>query len=318
MNASSVKAFGAVEYGFSSIKIAAILGFILLGSVVVWGGSHPKYGVHLYTAGSGFLPHGWWGMWVAVIISIFSYLSVEMIAVAAGEAEDPERAVKQAFRATIVRLLVFYLLSLALILAIVPWEKVGEGSSPFVTVMQVLGIPYAADILNFVVIVAALSAMNSQLYITTRMMFSLARGGDAPPALGKLSRNGVPLNALMLSSVGIAVATLLYVLYPKDAFILMISLSMFGAMFVWMMIFVTHLFFRHKYLAAGNPPLAFRMKLFPYTTLVGLVLMLAAMVTTLFTAEFNMTLKFGIPFLVVLVVLFKFVRKSHAPFDDAM
>lgn len=318
VNASSVKAFGAVEYGFSSIKIAAILGFILLGSVVVWGGSHPEYGVHLYTAGSGFLPHGWWGMWVAVIISIFSYLSVEMIAVAAGEAEDPERAVKQAFRATIVRLLVFYLLSLALILAIVPWEKVGEGSSPFVTVMQVLGIPYAADILNFVVIVAALSAMNSQLYITTRMMFSLSRGGDAPKALGKLSSNGVPLNALMLSSIGIAVATLLYVLYPKDAFILMISLSMFGAMFVWMMIFVTHLFFRHKYEAAGNPPLAFRMKLFPITTLIGLGLMLAAMVTTLFTDEFNMTLKFGIPFLIVLVLLFKFVRKPHASYDDAM
>jgi len=318
VNASSVKAFGAVEYGFSSIKIAAILGFILLGSVVVWGGSHPEFGLHLYTAGSGFLPKGWWGMWVAVIIAIFSYLSVEMIAVAAGEAEDPERAVKQAFRATIVRLLVFYLLSLALILAIVPWERVGEGSSPFVTVMQVLGIPYAADILNFVVIVAALSAMNSQLYITTRMMFSLARGGDAPKALGQVNSKGVPLNALMLSSIGIAVATLLYVLYPQDAFILMISLSMFGAMFTWMMIFLTHLFFRRKYESAGNPPLAFRMKLYPFTSLLGLGLMLATMVTTLFTAEFNMTLKFGLPFLVVLVFLYKFVRKPHVSYDDAM
>ncbi|MDC7716267.1 amino acid permease [Vogesella sp. DC21W] len=318
VNASSVKAFGAVEYGFSSIKIAAILGFILLGSVVVWGGNRPEFGVHLYTAGSGFLPHGWWGMWVAVIISIFSYLSVEMIAVAAGEAEDPERAVKQAFRATIVRLLVFYLLSLALILAIVPWERIGEGSSPFVTVMQVLGIPYAADILNFVVIVAALSAMNSQLYITTRMMFSLARGGDAPKMLGQVNSKGVPLNALMLSSIGIAVATLLYVLYPQDAFILMISLSMFGAMFTWMMIFLTHLFFRRKYEAAGNPPLAFRMKFYPFVSLLGLVLMLATMVTTLFTDEFNMTLKFGLPFLLVLVFLYKFVRPPHATYDDAM
>jgi L-asparagine transporter-like permease len=318
VNASSVKAFGAVEYGFSSIKIAAILGFILLGSVVVWGTNRPEFGVHLYTAGSGFLPHGWWGMWLAVIISIFSYLSVEMIAVAAGEAEDPERAVKQAFRATIVRLLVFYLLSLALILAIVPWERVGEGSSPFVTVMQVLGIPYAADILNFVVIVAALSAMNSQLYITTRMMFSLARGGDAPKALGRVNSQGVPLNALMLSSIGIAVATLLYVLYPQDAFILMISLSMFGAMFTWMMIFLTHLFFRRQYEAAGNPPLAFRMKLYPFTSLLGLGLMLATMVTTLFTDEFNMTLKFGLPFLVVLMCLYRFVRKPHASYDDAM
>ncbi len=122
----------------------------------------------------------------------------------------------------------------------------------------------------------------------------------------------------MLSSIGIAVATLLYVLYPQDAFILMISLSMFGAMFTWMMIFLTHLFFRRQYEAAGNSPLAFRMKLYPFTSLLGLGLMLATMVTTLFTDEFNMTLKFGLPFLVVLMCLYRFVRKPHASYDDAM
>ena len=135
---------------------------------------------------------------MAVVLSIFSYLSIEMIAVAAGEAERPVEAVRKAFRATLARLVLFYLLSLLIILAVVPWDRIGEGNSPFVTVMQAIGIPYAAGVLNFVVIVAALSAMNSMLYITTRMMFSLSRGGDAPARLGALSGHGVPINALIL------------------------------------------------------------------------------------------------------------------------
>ncbi|WP_019104155.1 amino acid permease, partial [Chromobacterium haemolyticum] len=127
VNAASVKAFGTVEYWFSSIKIFAILAFILMGCYVVWGSGNPAYGAHNFSADGGFFPNGVWGMWVAVVISIFSYLSVEMIAVAAGEAENPEQAVRQAFRATIARLVVFYLLSLSLIIAIVPWGRIGSG-----------------------------------------------------------------------------------------------------------------------------------------------------------------------------------------------
>nr|WP_244302934.1 amino acid permease [Leucobacter coleopterorum] len=123
------------------------------------------------------MPNGLSGMWFAVIVSIFSYLSIEMIAIAAGEAKEPEKAVKKAFRATMFRLLVFYFLTLTLIVSIAPISEILAGGSPFVTVMQVIGIPYADSILNFVVIVAALSAMNSQLYISTRMMFSLSRAG---------------------------------------------------------------------------------------------------------------------------------------------
>ncbi len=309
VNAMSVKAFGSVEYTFSAIKVFAILAFIILGAWVVFGGGHAEYGLPLYTANGGFFPHGSWGMWVAVVISIFSYLSVEMIAVAAAEAENPEAAVRQAFRATIVRLVLFYLGSLALIVAIVPWADIGKGNSPFVTVMQVLNIPYAAGILNFVVIVAALSAMNSQLYITTRMMFSLSRGGDAPAALGRLNSSGVPRNALLLSCSGIALAAAVYALFPDQAFTLMMSLSMFGALFTWMMIFLTHWFFRRHHDSHPAQPLSFRLPLFPASTLLGLLLMLAILVTTAFTDVFRMTLVFGLPFLILLVALFYLVRK---------
>ena len=309
INALSVKAFGTIEYWFSTIKISAIVGFIILGAYVVWG--DPQYGTANYTAHGGFFPNGVWGMWIAVVISIFSYLSVEMIAVAAGEAEDPEPAVKQAFRATIVRLVVFYLLTLALILAIVPWNEAGKDGSPFVKVMQVLDIPGAAGVINFIVLVAALSAMNSQLYITTRMMFSLSRAGHAPSAMGRLSRNGTPLNALLLSTSGIAIATVLNVLYPETAFTLMMAISMFGALFTWMMIFVTHYFFRRRWVREGGAKLSFRMPGFPVLTLLGAGAMLAILVTTYFTSVFKLTLVFGVPFLVLLAAAYYLLFKKR-------
>ncbi|WP_050461858.1 amino acid permease [Herbaspirillum autotrophicum] len=327
INAFSVKVFGAVEYWFSLIKIAAIVGFILLGAYIVFvapaslanvGGTAQLAGFHHYVEHGGFFPHGAWGMWVAVIIAIFSYLSIEMIAVAAGEAKDPETAVTSAFRSTVVRLVLFYLLTLALMLAIVPWTAASHDRSPFVMVMEAINTPGAAGVINFVVLVAALSSMNSQLYITTRMMFSLSRGGYAPQRLGQVNRRGVPLAALLLSTVGIALAVLLSVVYPDASFTIMMAIAMFGALFTWMMIFVTHYFFRRHWNRHGKIPLRFRMIGFPVLTLLGAGLMLAIMTTTLFVAEFRMTLIFGVPFLILLSLayFFWYGRRASAPVRD--
>ncbi len=250
-------------------------------------------------------------MWFAVIVSIFSYLSIEMIAIAAGEAENPAVAVKKAFRVTIVRLFVFYIATLALILAIAPMDKILSGGSPFVTVMQVVKIPGADSVLNFVVIIAALSAMNSQLYVSSRMMFSLSRAGDAPAVLGKVRANGSPVNALLLSTSGIAVATIVYVLFPEQAFTLMISLSMFGAMATWLLIFVTHWFFR-KRMASEGRTLSFTIPFFPVGTILGGVLMVAILVTTLWVEDFKMTLVFGVPFVLAVIGIYYFTRSRRA------
>jgi AAT family amino acid transporter len=297
VNSFDVSVFGTVEYGFSTLKITAILAFIALGSYVVSRMGFANYSVH-----GGFFPKGPSGMWVAVIVAIFSYLSIEMIAVAAGEAKQPQQAIKHAFRATLLRLVIFYLLTLALMLAIVPWTAAGATGSPFVKVMAATHVPFAAGVTNFVILIAALSAMNSQLYITTRMMFSLSRAGHAHPRFGELSKRGVPLAALFISTGGIALATIIYVLYPDSAFTLMMSIAMFGAMFTWLMIFITHIYFRRR-----NPvhTLTFRMWGFPYTTLLGAVLMAAILITTAFTAEFRMTLVFGLPFLVILYAIYR-------------
>jgi L-asparagine transporter-like permease len=234
-----------------------------------------------------------------------------MIAVAAGEAEHPEQAVKNAFKATVFRLVLFYLGSLSIIVMIVPWNRIDAGGSPFVTVMQFLKIPYAAGILNFVVVVAALSAMNSQIYITTRMMFSLSRAGDAPKLLGWLNAQGVPIYSLSLSTLGVALATVLALLFPKQAFLLMVSLSMFGAMFTWMMIFVTHLFFRRERRRTASAELSFRLWLYPFSTLLGLSLIVAVLVTTWFTPGFHLTLVFGIPYIAILVCMYVVVRRAR-------
>jgi len=324
VNARSVNLFGAVEYWFSATKITAIVIFILLASYILWrapaalghaGGGARGFGN--YSAYGGFFPRGVWGAWVAVIMAIFSYLSIEMIAVAAGEAAQPEIAVSRAFRATLLRLILFYLLTLSLVLAIVPWTSAGVDESPFVKVMRALAVPGAAGIFNFVILVAALSAMNSQLYITTRMMFSLSRAGCAPSRFGLLNSRGVPVQALLLSSIGVALAALVSWLAPKSAFIVMVSISSFGSMFTWLMIFVTHYRFRRARERAGAAPLRFRMRGFPATTLLGATLMAAVLLTTAFTGAFRLTLVFGLPYLAALAAIYR-LRYRRAPGGDTL
>ena len=309
INVVGVKSFGQVEYALSTIKVVAISAFIAIGIGILMFSSNPTFGIRNFTANGGFFPFGVKGMWFAVIVSIFSYLSIEMIAVAAGEAKNPVVAVKKAFKGTILRLFIFYMLSIALMLAIVPWRESGTGESPFLVAMNVIHLPAAAGIFNFIVLVAALSAMNSQLYITTRMMFSLSRAGQAPTGLGKISQRGIPVNALAISCVGIVVSIVLSIVYPEKSFAVMMSISVYGACFTWLMIFVTHLFFRRQH---KNTVLKFRMWGYPYFTLLGALLMAALMVTTLFTDFFRMTLLFGIPFTLLLVAIYFYSRQAQA------
>lgn len=311
VNAYSVKAFGLVEYWFSTIKVFAIIVFILLSIGILTQSNQGMTQVVTHLSGhGGFFPNGFSGVWIGVIISIFSYLSIEMIAVAAGEAKDPEKAVKKAFKSTALRLILFYLLSLFLIVTLVPWTVLigADATSPFVMVMKIVGIPYADSILNFIVIVAALSAMNSMLYISTRMLFSLSRAGDAPKVFGRISSNGVPVNALLLSAVGIGIDSIVYTINPASAFPIMIALSMFGALFTWGSIFVTHMFFR-RHMVQQNIQLKFKIPASRFISLFGFIAILSITVTTWFTSEFKSTLQFGVP-LVLVLIFFYYLKRS--------
>ncbi|QYF84375.1 amino acid permease [Brevibacterium sp. PAMC21349] len=310
VNATSVNTFATFEYWFSFIKISAIVGFILLGAYVLFGSSEqPHIGPENFVNEGGFFPFGLKGMWIAVFISLFSFLGTELIAVTSGEAKDPDAAVPKALKATVFRLSTFYVLTIGIMLMIVPWKTAGIEVSPFVKVMEILNIPGASGIMNFIILTAAISAMNAQLYASTRMMFSLARGKHAPTFLGKLNKSGVPTKALAVSSMGIFIAAGVHALLPGSSYAFMMGISMFGAMFTWLMIFISHLFFRVKWEKTGGRKLPVRMIGFPYLTILGAVLLFSLMITSWFT-DFKIMLQFGIPWLLFLAVAY-FVSKRR-------
>jgi L-asparagine transporter-like permease len=311
VNSTNVHTFATFEYWFSMIKVSAIVIFIVMGAYVLIGGpEESKAGMANFASASEFLPFGWWGVWVAVFISLFSFLGTEQIAVTAGEAKEPDVAVPKALKATVFRLTTFYVLTMSIMLMIVPWESAGVDKSPFVKVMEILNIPGASGIINFIVLTAALSAMNSQLYASTRMLYSLSLGNQAPAFLRKISKKGIPNWALACSTLGIFVAAGVNAMLPDSSYAFMMGISMFGAIFTWFMIFVSHLFFRAKWEKNGGRKLPVKMIGFPYLTILGAVLLFSLMITTWFT-PFQNLLQFGIPWLIILFIAYQIWKKKN-------
>ncbi len=314
INARSVGSFGSFEYWFSMIKVVAIVLFIVFGVALMAGLTpRPAIGFANITAHGGLLPTGWRGVAMAMVFVIFSYMGTEVVAVTSGEARDPRTAVPRAMRTMVGRLILFYLGAIVVLVAIVPWNQIQPGSdvtaSPFVKVFQLIGVPAAAHIVNFVVITAAASSMNCNLYLVSRMMFSLARGGYAPAAFGRVSGRGTPVPALMVSAAGLGLATLVGLWYPDGAFVYLFGVSLFGGLYAWLVIFVTHLFFRAKWEAAGQPRLPVRMIGYPYTSLLGAASMVAILATTWWVEGMRVTLIAGLPWLGVLTVAYFLVNR---------
>ncbi|MFE4813123.1 amino acid permease [Peribacillus simplex] len=310
VNATSVNTFGNFEYVFSMIKISAIVIFILLGAYVVIGAEPSSgIGVENFANDGGFMPFGFWGLWVAIFISLFSFLGTELIAVTAGEAKDPDIAVPKALKATVFRLATFYVLTIGIMLMIVPWQSAGIDKSPFVRVMEILNIPGASGIMNFIILTAAISAMNSQLYASTRMIFSLSEQKQAPALFQKVSNKGVPVMALLISTLGIFLAAGVKVLLPDTSYAFMMGISMFGAIFTWFMVFISHLFFRKRWERSGGRKLPVKMYGFPYLTILGAILLFALTVSTWFTGPFKIVLQFGVPWLIFLCIVYVLMSK---------
>lgn len=316
VNAFGVGGFGEFEYWFSSIKVTAIIAFIAVGvfEIVSWG-SHRGTGFANLTAHGGFFPFGAKGVWLAMVFVIFSYIGTEVVAVTAGEAKDPETAIPRALRSMVVRLSIFYLGAITILVAEMPWNQIQPGqdvtASPFVRVFESIHIPGAAHIMNVVVLTAALSSMNCDLYLCSRTMFSLARGGYAPKPLGEINSRGVPLRSLLSSTAGTMVAIFAAYSFPRTAFVYMFGVALFGGLFVWMMIFVTHFYFRRAWLASGKAPPHVRMWGYPYLTILGALLILAIILSTIWVDGMQPTLEAGLPWLGVLtIVYFVWMRKK--------
>jgi amino acid transporter, AAT family len=283
VNLSSVKNFGEFEYWFSMIKVSAIVLFILLGTGYVVTGFHgPAPGLSLWTSQGGFLPKGFGGVLKAMLIVVFSFYGIEVVAVTAGEAKNPSQTVPRAMKSVVFRLSLFYILSIALIVAIAPWSKAGINESPFVTVFKAVGIPAAAGIMNFVVLTAALSSMNTNLYLTSRMLFSLSRSGFAPRLFGRLSRQGSPRNAVLGSTIGLGAAAVLSLKLAESVYLWLFGVSIFGGILVWILILLTLLAFRKKRQMKGFPPGKLRMPFYPWLAWIGIAVLIAILVDAFF------------------------------------
>ena len=308
INMTSVKNFGEFEYWFAMIKVAAIVLFIILGVGYLFNGyGHPAPGLANLTSGGGFLPHGFSGVLKAMLIVIFSYYGIEVVAVTAGEAKDPQQAIPRAMKSMLFRLSLFYILAIALVVAIVPWAKAGLAESPFVTVFKSVGIPYAAGVMNFVVLTAALSSMNTNLYLTGRMLFSLARSGHAPKVFGEVSKQGSPRNAVLISTVGLLIAAVLSVYYANSAYMYLFGIAIFGGIFVWIMILVSSLRFRKLRELRGMPPSTFKMPLYPYLPWAGIIALVAILVDCFFIGLASAWYA-GVAWLIVISVIFYLIK----------
>lgn len=312
VNCRSVTNFGSFEYWFALIKVAAILAFIVVGLAHVFGigTGTPPVGLHNLTGlEGGFMPHGFSGVWMGVLMAIFSFYGVEIVAVTSGEAKDPQKAIPHALRTMVARLTLFYILALGIMVAYLPWTEAGAKvvqQSPFVKMFAHAGIAHAAGIMNFVVITAALSSMNTNIYLSSRTLFSLARGGYAPSWMGKLSANGTPLVATLISGAGILAAASISFFSPL-AYNYLFGIALFGGIFVWIMILLTHLRFRRAWKGKKMPV---RMPFFPVAQITGIALLVAILITMGLDTEFwNISWIVGVPWLVGVSVVYFFYRR---------
>jgi AAT family amino acid transporter len=310
-NSRSVNNFGSIEYWFALIKVVAIVIFIILGLATILGVWTQPVGLHNLTGlPGGFMPRGFGGVWMAVIIGILSFNGIEVIAVTSGEAKDPARSIPAALRTMALRLFLFYVLALTIVVTFVPWTETGATivtQSPFVRVFAHSGIRHAAGIMNFVVLSAALSSMNCNIYLCSRMLFSLSRGGYAPRFLGKLSKKGTPITAILLSGACILTAAGVSKLTPL-AYNYLFGVALFDAMIVWIIILLSHLSFRRRHKAADLPV---RMPWFPVIQIAGLTLLCAVLVTMGLDKEtWRISWIVGVPWL-ALISLVYFILKAR-------
>jgi amino acid transporter, AAT family len=310
-NSRSVGNFGTLESWLALIKVTAIVFFIILGLAHIFGGGHVSSAVHnLAGLPGGFAPMGFHGVWTAVIVGIFSFTGIELIAVTSGEARDPQRAIPAALRSMLLRLLVFYLLAITLIVALAPWTATGArvvAQSPFVSVFRDSGIAHAAGVMNFVVLSAALSSMNTNIYLCARMLFSLSRGAYAPRALGALSPRGAPVAAILVSGVGIIAAATVSIFTP-NAYVELFGVALFAAILVWMIILLSHLSFRRRHPARELPV---RTPLFPWMQFAALGLLAAILVTMGLNENFRASWRCGVPWLALISAVY-FLRRARA------
>ncbi|WP_042459811.1 amino acid permease [Neobacillus dielmonensis] len=269
INLFQVKAYGELEFWFAGVKIFALIVFILLGILLLLGiiPSTVQEPFKNYTTHGGFFPNGLSGTFNAFLVVMFSYGGAELIGVAVTETQDSDRVMPKIVKGVILRVIIFYILPILIICGMMPWNQVTGEDSPFVQVFSAAGLPGAAHIMNFVLLTAVLSAANSGIYATSRTLFSMAQSGTAAKSLAKISKKGIPLAGIAITSLCILVGIYFAYVTPSQVFSYLMSIPGFTVMVVWIFICLAQLKLRSTYKVKPK----FLVKWFPFTTILAVV-----------------------------------------------
>jgi AAT family amino acid transporter len=304
LNLMAVKVYGEMEFWFALIKVLTVVLMILGGLGIIWlgwgNGGKPVGISNLWTHG-GWFPNGFTGMVLALPVLVFSFGGIETIGMAAAEAAQPERTIPRAVNSVIWRILIFYIGSLFVIMAIYPWNELGTQGSPFVTTFAKLGIPQAAGLINFVVITAALSSFNSTTFSGSRMLHSLAIKGQAPVAMGRLSASGVPVRGVLVTIFFLLLGVLLNYLVPERIFGMIMSILAFNTVWTWGTVLVAHWRFRRQ----QGTVLPFRLRVWPASSVLALAFLAFVLVMLGYSADTRVALYVGVAWVALLTIAYR-------------
>ena len=279
-NLVSVRNYGEFEFWFASVKVVAISLFLLLGLAAILGfvPGFDSPGAGNLTGHGGFFPNGGSPIFAAMLVVVFSFFGAEIATIAAGESQDPEHAVRAAVNSVVWRILVFYLGSIAVVVTLLPWNDATIATSPYVAVLDRIGLPAAGNVMDVIVLTSVLSCLNSGLYTASRMAFSLSRRGEAPRSWRRLSGQGVPRVAVLVSTVVGFVTVIFNYVSPDRVFLFLVNSSGAVAVFVWITIAVSQLRLRRSLDAADPERSTLRMWGHPWLTVVAVVAMVGLLV----------------------------------------
>ncbi|ASF19677.1 amino acid permease [Staphylococcus saprophyticus] len=324
-NLVSVKAFGEFEFWFAMIKVVTIILMIVAGFGLIFfglGNGGEAIGLSNLWSHGGFMPNGWIGFFFALSIVIGSYQGVELIGITAGETKDPQKNIKSAVNGVIWRILIFYIGAIFVIVTVYPWDELGNIGSPFVATFAKVGITFAAGLINFVVLTAAMSGCNSGIFSASRMTLNLSQKGMLPKFFGKVMKNGVPIWTVLAIAIGILIGALLNVILPlfikgaDSIFVYVYSASILPGMVPWFMILISHLRFRknHPDELDGHP---FKMPGGAITNYITMAFFIMVLIGMLFNKETVVSVVIGIIFL-LFMTLFFFLKGYHKLSKDKL
>ncbi|CAH0344574.1 amino acid permease [Bacillus sp. CECT 9360] len=307
VNFLAVKAYGELEFWFALIKIVTIVLMIIMGLGIIlfgFGNGGVATGFSNLFSHGGFFPNGISGVLLSFQMVMFAYLGVEMIGVTAGEVKNPTKALSRAIDSVFWRILIFYVLSLTVIMAIYPWNEISPEQSPFVMTFEQLGIKGAAGIINFVVLTAALSSCNSGIFSTGRMLFNLAQQNEAPKSFEKTTKNGIPGIAIIVSAVVLLFGVYLNYIVSEKVFRWVTSIATFGAIWTWGTILISHILYRRRMAEEEKRQITYKMPLYPLSSYISLAFLALVIVLMGFSENTIIALIVGPIWIILLVACY--------------